>query len=127
MHHFNHFVYIYTMALLTAAPILAFLNKEETITFYTQIGFECNANWDGYLMFKRDNISIHLWQCNDENIPKNTGCYVYVDQIQDLYQELSNLNFIHPNGKLETKPWGMKQFSILDNSGNIIHFGQNIN
>ena len=115
------------MALLSATPILAFLDKDKTVTFYTQIGFECNANWDGYLMFKRDNISIHLWQCNDENIPKNTGCYVYVDQIQDLYQELSNLNFIHPNGKLETTPWGMKQFSILDNSGNIIHFGQNIN
>ncbi len=31
-----------------------------------------------------------------------------------------------PNGKLQTMAWGMRQFSILDNSGNIIHFGQDI-
>jgi hypothetical protein len=31
---------------------------------------------------------------------------------------------VHPNGKLENKPWGIRQFSILDNSGNILHFGE---
>ena len=114
------------MSLLSASPILAFLNRAETISFYIKLGFECNANWDGYLMFKRDNISIHLWICDDENIPKNTGCYIYVDEIEKLYKEFMDLNIIHPNGKLEKKPWNMKQFSILDNSGNILNFGQHI-
>ena len=72
------------MPLLTAAPILAFLEQQPTITFYEKLGFTCNANWDGYLMFHRDQISIHLWRCDDENIPKNTGCYIYVDEINNL-------------------------------------------
>jgi hypothetical protein len=114
------------MSLLKATPILAYLDQEKTINFYTKLGFECNANWDGYLMFKRDHINIHLWLCNDESIPKNTGCYVNVDEIDTLYMEYIDLQIVHPNGPLEIKPWGMKQFSILDNSGNIIHFGQDL-
>lgn len=114
------------MALLTATPILAYLDQQETVAFYKKLGFTCNAEWHGYLMFQRDQISIHLWLCDDENIPKNTGCYINVDQIEALYQEYTALGIIHPNGKLEDKPWNMRQFSILDNSGNIIHFGQRI-
>jgi hypothetical protein len=114
------------MALLKATPILAYLDQEKTINFYTKLGFDCNAKWDGYLMFNRDQINIHLWLCNDESIPKNTGCYIYVNEIDALYKECLNLGIVHPNGKLEIKPWGMKQFSILDNSGNIIHFGQDL-
>lgn len=112
------------MPLLSAIPILAFLEADKTLAFYRMLGFECNDNWKEYLMCSRDEIEIHLWKCNDENIPKNTGCYVRVNEIENLYAEFSALNIIHPHGKLEAKPWGLKQFSILDNSGNIIHFGE---
>lgn len=114
------------MPLLKATPILAYLNKEDTIAFYTKLGFECNAAWDGYLMFQRDQINIHLWLCDNVEIPKNTGCYINVDEIDALYATYLELGIIHPNGKLEDKPWEMRQFSILDNSGNIIHFGQEL-
>ncbi|MBY0535668.1 MAG: VOC family protein [Chitinophagaceae bacterium] len=114
------------MSLLAAVPILAYLNKEETVAFYTNLKFEVNAVWDGYIMCSRDEIEIHLWQCNDPEIPKNTGCYVRVNKIEGLNDECTLLGCVHPNGALEDKPWGMRQFSILDNSGNIIHFGQRL-
>lgn len=117
---------IQCMALLTATPILAYLDQQQTVAFYKKLGFTCNAEWPGYLMFERDQISIHLWLCNDAGIPKNTGCYIYVDQIGTLYQECIALDIVHPEGKLENKAWNMRQFSILDNSGNIIHFGQRL-
>jgi hypothetical protein len=112
------------MPLQSAIPILAFLEQTKTVAFYEQLGFSCNSNWPDYLMCARDNIEIHLWKCNDENIPKNTGCYIRVNEIDKLYKEFDALNIIHPNGKLENKPWKIRQFSILDNSGNIIHFGE---
>jgi catechol 2,3-dioxygenase-like lactoylglutathione lyase family enzyme len=113
--------------LKSAVPILASLNAEQTIQFYTeQLGFTFHNNWDGYLIFSRDEIQIHLWPTNDEDIPKNTGCYVNVTEVKKLYAEYEPKNLIHPHGKLETKPWGMRQFSVLDNNGNIIHFGENI-
>jgi hypothetical protein len=32
----------------------------------------------------------------------------------------------HPNGHLAIKPWGQKEFSILDPDNNLLTFGQNI-
>lgn len=113
--------------LKSAVPILASLNVDETIKFYTDtLGFTFHSNWDGYLIFSRDDIQIHLWPTTDEQVPKNTGCYVNVAEVKSLYEEYSPKNIVHPNGDLEDKPWGMRQFSILDNNGNIIHFGEDI-
>jgi catechol 2,3-dioxygenase-like lactoylglutathione lyase family enzyme len=113
--------------LQSAIPILASLNAEETIQFYTEkLGFALLNNWDGYLIFSKDDIQIHLWPTNDEDIPKNTGCYVRVTAVDELYAAYQAQGVVHPNGKLKTMPWKMRQFSILDNSGNIIHFGQDI-
>jgi len=111
--------------LKSATPILASLNAEETIQFYTRkLGFTLINNWDGYLIFSRDEIGIHLWPTNDPKVPKETGCYIYVTEIDSLYAEYQQHGIIHPNGKLEVKPWKMKQFSVLDNNGNLINFGE---
>lgn len=113
--------------LQTAVPILASLNAEETIKFYTEkLGFTFHNNWDGYLIFSKDEIEIHLWPTTDEEVPKATGCYVRVTQVEELFKAYKEQDVVHPNGTLETKPWGMRQFSILDNNGNIIHFGEGI-
>lgn len=114
--------------LKSAVPVLASLNDEETIAFYTKkLGFTFYSNWEGYLIFGRDKIILHLWPCKDPEIPKNTGCYINVTDVDKLYKELEPLGVVHPNGKLQEMPWKMKQFSILDNNGNIIHFGEEIN
>lgn len=108
-----------------AIPILASLDAEETIKFYTEkLGFQFHNNWDGYLIFSKDEIEVHLWPTTDEQVPKNTGCYVHVTNIDALYDEYKAQEVVHPNGSLKNMPWQMRQFSILDNNGNIIHFGQ---
>ncbi len=114
--------------LKSAVPILASLNEEESIKFYTEkLGFTFHSSWEGYLILSKEKVSVHLWPCTDPEIPKSTGCYINVSEIDKLYAKYEPLGIIHPNGKLEEKPWGMKQFSILDNNGNIIHFGEDIN
>jgi len=111
--------------LKSAVPILASLDEEETKTFYTgKLGFTFHSSWEGYLILGRDEINLHLWPCSDAEIPKNTGCYINVTEVDKLYAEFEPLGIVHPNGKLQEMPWGMKQFSILDNNGNIIHFGE---
>jgi len=109
----------------SAVPILASLNAEETIKFYTdKLGFTLNNNWDGYVILSRDEITLHLWPCKDSEIPKATGCYINVNEVEKLYDEYKQTGVVHPNGPLKEMPWKMKQFSILDNNGNIIHFGE---
>lgn len=111
--------------LLSAVPILASIHQLETIAFYKEkMGFTLNSQWDGYLIFSREQVSIHLWFTEDIAIPKHTGCYINVNNVLQLYQEYEGQGIIHPNGKLAEMPWGMRQFSILDNNGNIIHFGE---
>lgn len=111
--------------LQTAVPILASLNAEETIKFYTEkLGFKFHNNWDGYLIFSKDEIEIHLWPTSDPEVPKATGCYVRVTEVDELFVAYKEQGVVHPNGSLKNMPWGMRQFSILDNSGNIIHFGE---
>ena len=113
--------------LKSAVPILASLNEEETIKFYTEkLGFTFHSSWEGYLILSKEKVQIHLWPTNDTAIPKNTGCYINVTEIDKLYAKYQPLGVIHPNGQLEEKPWRMKQFSILDNNGNIIHFGEDM-
>ena len=113
--------------LKSAVPILASLDADETIKFYTEkLDFTFHNNWDGYLILSMDGVYIHLWPANDPEVPKSTGCYINVTEVDKLYALYEPRGVVHPNGKLETKPWRMKQFSILDNSGNIIHFGESM-
>jgi catechol 2,3-dioxygenase-like lactoylglutathione lyase family enzyme len=108
-----------------AIPILASLNEEETIEFYTKkLGFTFHNSWDGYLIFSRDGVNIHLWPADDKKIAENTGCYVNVTGVDQLYSEYLPHGVVHPDGPLKQMDWGMKQFSVLDNNGNIIHFGE---
>jgi hypothetical protein len=109
-------------------PILASLNEEESIKFFTEKpGFLFHSSWESYHILSKDKVYIHLWPCSDQSVAKNTGCYINVTEIDKLYEKYEPLGIVHPNGKLEEKPWKMKQFSILDNNGNIIHFGEDMN
>lgn len=113
--------------LKSATPILASLNTEETVKFYTQkLGFTFHSEWDGYLIFSKDGVMLHFWTTDDPSIPKNTGCYVNVTGVDELYAAYELHGVIHPEGKLTDMPWEMRQFSIIDNNGNIIHFGEDI-
>jgi len=113
--------------LQSAVPILASLDAAETVKFYTEkLGFTFHSEWDGYLIFSKDDIQLHFWPTNDPEIPKNTGCYMNVSEVDKLYARYEAEHVIHPEGSLKDMPWGMRQFSVLDNNGNIIHFGEKI-
>jgi uncharacterized protein with ACT and thioredoxin-like domain len=98
------------------------------VDFYkTKLGFnKVGYLDDNYAVIARDNFVVHFWKCNDKIYPENTSCYVDVEDIDTLYEELKDFDVIHPNGKLENKPWEMREFAILDLDGNMIKFGQEI-
>ncbi len=107
------------------------LDKTITKAFYIdQLGFENlgASNYDGYLMVKRDQIEIHFFEFKGLNQKENYGqVYIRTNDIEALYQSFINKQVsIHPNGSLEIKPWGQKEFSLLDPNNNLITFGQSI-
>lgn len=65
-----------------------------------------------------------FWLWEDPQIPKATGCRINVDGIEELFKQYSSLGVIHPNGSLEKRPWGLREFSVLDVGGNLLTFAE---
>jgi len=112
-------------------PKLPMRDKNVTRAFYiSQLGFMelGSADYEDYLMLKKDRIEIHFFTFKALKPKKNYGqVYVRVDHIEEFYQNLiDNNTAIHPNGALEIRPWGQKEFSILDPDNNLLTFGQSI-
>ncbi len=113
-------------------PKLPMRDKTATKDFYVkQLGFQDigSADFDGYLMVEKDNIQIHFFEYRELDPKENYGqVYIRTNDIDNLYQSLldNNIN-IHPNGKLQTKPWGQKEFALLDPDNNLLTFGQSEN
>ena len=111
-----------------AIPVLASLNIAQTVGFYQEkLGFS-KLGWqdEHYAVIGRDKIEIHFWKCNNKIHPENTSCYIKVEEVDELYEEMKEAGVVHPNGPLKNQPWGMREFAILDKDGNMIKFGQNL-
>jgi len=104
-------------------------NKVVTKQFYIeQLGFETlgNTNFDGYLMLQKDSIELHFFEFKHLNPHENYGqVYIRVQDIDTFYKQLvAKKTAIHPNGPLQLKPWGQKEFSVLDPDHNLLTFGE---
>jgi hypothetical protein len=112
-------------------PKLPMRNKNITREFYLQkLGFKefGNADFEGYLMVEKDHIQIHFFEFKALDPKENYGqVYIRTDDIENFHQSLlDKKTSIHPNGHLEIKPWGQKEFSVLDPDNNLLTFGQSI-
>ena len=112
-------------------PKLPIRNKDITRDFYlNKLGFQefGSADFDGYLMVQKDKIQIHFFEFKELDPKGNYGqLYIRTDDIDEFYQSLQDNKIrIHPNGHLQTKSWGQKEFSILDPDNNLLTFGQSL-
>ena len=110
-------------------PKLPMRNKSVTENFYiTKLGFKKIGDFEGYLMVLKDAIEIHFFEFQSLNPKENYGqIYIRTNVIELLYQEMIAKQLpIHPNGSLQVKSWGQKEFSMLDPDNNLITFGQSI-
>jgi catechol 2,3-dioxygenase-like lactoylglutathione lyase family enzyme len=115
--------------LTTIIPKLPMRDKAITKDFYLhKLGFEnaSDHDYDGYLMVKKDGIEIHFFEFKSLNPKENYGqVYIRTEHIDQVFQNFINKHVeIHPNGHLQEKPWGQKEFSILDPDLNLLTFGQ---
>ena len=112
-------------------PKLPMRNKDATQDFYVnKLGFRNvgNSDYEGYLMVEKDSIEIHFFEFKEIDTRDNYGgVYIRTNDIDSLYASLlENKISIHPNGALDIKPWGQKEFALLDPDNNLLTFGQSI-
>ncbi|WP_373518685.1 bleomycin resistance protein [Pricia sp.] len=117
--------------LIEINPKIPMRSKATTKDFYLhRLGFEelGSTDYDDYLMLKKDKIEIHFFYFKALDPKQNYGqVYIRVNDIDSYYQELLNKGTtIHPNGHLQVKSWGQKEFSVLDPDNNLLTFGESI-
>ena len=103
-------------------------NVEEAIAFYEQkLGFKV-IHQEGkparMAIVERDGATIFLVKNDYQPLDNSIALRIKVSGIEQLYQEFlaKGDDIIHPNDKLATKPWGPKEFSIIDLAGVCITF-----
>ncbi|RQP07544.1 MAG: VOC family protein [Parapedobacter sp.] len=110
-------------------PKLPMRNKAATLDFYVgKLGFQLfgSPDYDDYLMVQKDNLQLHFFKFEALDPKENYGqVYIRTDDIDGLYRSILERKLsIHPGGPLQVKPWGQKEFSMLDPDSNLLTFGQ---
>jgi uncharacterized glyoxalase superfamily protein PhnB len=115
--------------LTSIIPKLPMRDKSATKSYYlNQLGFSELSDYGDYLLIAKDDIEIHFFEFKDLDPKDNYGqVYIRLNDIDHFYQSLVDNNTpIHPNGPLQTKPWGQREFSLLDPDNNLLTFGQSV-
>lgn len=129
-----------TIGLVHAIPALPVRSSAQSLAFYReQLGFDVRHADTGFAILQRDAVEIHLWEAADERWQGRTGpspvvsgaesfiagtasCRLQVTGVDALYAELQPRGIVHPHAPLEDKPWGTREFGILDPDNNLITF-----
>jgi hypothetical protein len=117
--------------LTSVNPKLPMRDKARTKEFYlNRLDFQefGSHDFDGYLMVQKDAIQLHFFAFEALDPKENYGqVYIRTQAIDELYQSLVDRKVsIHPDGQLQVKPWGQKEFSILDPDSNLLTFGEEL-
>jgi catechol 2,3-dioxygenase-like lactoylglutathione lyase family enzyme len=114
-----------------AIPTLPCRSVGATTEFYRRLGFEGGAHEFNaeYAILRRGAIELHFFT-HRELVPaaSSAGCYIRVLDVENIYRACS-LNELPKSGiprmeRLEDKPWGLREFSIVDPDGNLLRVGQ---
>ena len=104
-------------------PMMPHQDIARGIAHYRDVlGFKINYAQDDLGVMDRDSVSL-LIVPRDDAQKGFGGCYVYVEDVDTLYEELVRKG-ADVKSEPESHPWGLRDFCVLDGEGNEITFGQ---
>lgn len=114
-----------------AIPTLPSRAIRETVAFYRALGFEGGAHeFNGdYAILRRGAIELHF-VTHEDLIPteSSAGCYIRVADVETIYRACASAQLpqvgIPRMDALADKPWGLREFAIVDPDGNLLRIGQ---
>jgi catechol 2,3-dioxygenase-like lactoylglutathione lyase family enzyme len=117
-----------------AEPVLPARDLDETRAFYERLGFKPwfgpNAPWT-YEIVSRGELVLHFFAERDLNVRENcAGCYLRVKDADALHRECAAMNLPGDGtarlSELEDQAWGMREFVLVDPSGNQLRIGHDL-
>jgi hypothetical protein len=102
----------------SATPVLPARDVSETVVFWRdQLGFSELYSGEDYGIVGRDDIQVHFWGAADiDPLENDGGCRIGVDDVDSFYVEYRD----HVFAELEEKPWGTREFAVLDPTCNLV-------
>lgn len=113
-----------------AIPILPSRALVDTLAFYRRLGFEGDIHPCGeYAILRRGTLELHFFAHRGLRPEEShAGCYLRVLDVEPMYQFILQAGLprtgIPRQDPLEDKPWGMREFAVVDPDGNLIRIGQ---
>ena len=117
----------------SAVPILPSRNLEETLAFYTRLGFELQGapiDKYRYLIIGRGSIELHFWDAPDiDPLTTDASCYIRVDDADALHRDWLKVGIESDpvTGSRLMPPvdtdYGIREFALVDLSGNLLRVG----
>ena len=112
----------------TVIPKLPFIDKQQTIDFYVkQLGFTFRSDYGDYMIMDLEGVELHFFSFPTLKPGKSDFMiYLRVDHgIEALYDKYTKMNPPFKDlRKLESKPWGQKEFHLIDPNGTLLTFGE---
>lgn len=130
------------MKVLEAIPALPVRDLDKSAAFYRDmLGFSVLHQEDVLVVLGLEQIQVHLWLANDERwrteehwnpvvsgaetfIAGTASCRIGLDGVDEMHERLAPAGIIHPKAPIEDKPWGTREFSVLDPDKNLITYYQ---
>ena len=117
----------------SAVPILPSRNLEETLEFYSRLGFELQGapiEKYRYLIIGRGSVELHFWDAPDvDPLTTDASCYIRVDDADALHREWLEVGIQSDpaTGSRLMPPvdtdYGIREFALVDRSGNLVRVG----
>jgi catechol 2,3-dioxygenase-like lactoylglutathione lyase family enzyme len=113
-----------------AIPILPSRNLANTLDFYRRLGFDGFIHSHGdYAILMRGSLELHFFAQADLVPEKSAACcYLRVAKVDDIYWDFARAELppagIPRQDALENKPWGMREFAVVDPDGNLVRVGE---
>jgi uncharacterized glyoxalase superfamily protein PhnB len=114
-----------------AIPVLPAADTAESLKWWTEICGFVEIFRDNtppiYAGIKRGEAHLHIAGMNDKELARKVGdqtmVRISIKGIEDLYSEYQKRGGkVHPNGQLQTKPWGTREFATIDPNGVCVTF-----
>ena len=108
--------------LVRAAPEVPVGDLDLALEHYSdRLGFHTKMRMPdgGYAVVEREDVALHLF--SDGDSPRPVSFHIFAYGIDELERELSGRGAFLTQ-KVESKPWGNRDFRVVDPFGNEIKF-----
>jgi len=113
-----------------AIPILPARSLSDTLAFFQRLGFEGKIHSHGdYAILTRGTVELHFFTHRELQPAESSAmCYIRVTDVESIYRDFALAQLprtgIPRMDALEDKPWGLREFAVVDPDGNLLRIGQ---